>query len=97
MSLLVWIDGRTVSDTDLVMDRIHEKLRRIMADTTVLSQAVTELKTSIDMAIAEVEQLLTAPNPDVSAAVQALGMMRSTLDAETQKVHDVNNPPPPAP
>jgi methyl-accepting chemotaxis protein len=93
MSLLVWIDGRTVEDTERVMDTIHEKLRRIMADTQMLTQAVNDLNASIAMAITEVEQLLTQPSPDVTAAVQALGDMKANLDAETQKVHDANNPP----
>lgn len=99
------VDGALIRDDNGVIAGIRQMALAIqqasMATITKtealmseLSNALDAMKASVDMFIADVEQLLTQPNPDISAALTRLGEMKTAVDAADSDVRGALLPTP---
>jgi len=91
-NIVLIVNGVLIRDDANVILTIHQKAHQLMDTAGQLTQAIEGFTTSIHTFINDVEQLLTQPQPDIQAAVNALNTMRDEVDAEAAKVHTVLNP-----
>ena len=92
-NIILIVNGMLIRDDAHIIATIAQKARAIMDSGQLLSEAVSGMQSSIATFVQEVEDLLTQPQPDITAAVDALHTMQTSVDAEAQKVHDAVNPP----
>lgn len=93
-NIVLIVNGVLVRDDAGILETILQKVHSLMDAGADLSQAITEFQSSITTLIEDVEALLTQPQPNLQAAVDALHAMKTQVDAEAAKVQDVLNPPP---
>ena len=104
-NIVLIVDGVLIRDDNGVIAGIRQMALAIqqasMATITKaealmseLSNALDAMKASVDMFIADVEQLLTQPNPDISAALTRLGEMKTAVDAADGDVRGALLPSP---
>ena len=103
--LLLIVDGVLVRDDSQMIMRLRAKIAAVQARAqsistqsealmSELSTALDSLQASLDTLVTEVEDLLTAPNPDIALALGRLGTMKTSIDAEVQRIRDAEQPPP---
>jgi len=91
-NIVLIVNGVLIRDDANVILTIHQKALQLMDTAGQLTQAIEGFSTSIHTFITDVEQLLTQPQPDILAAVNALNTMRDEVDAQEAKVKAVLTP-----
>jgi L-rhamnose isomerase len=94
-NIVLIVNGILIRDDAHVIATILQKAKAIMDSGQLLADAVSAMQTSIAAFVTDVEDLLTQPQPDIAAAVDALHAMQTAVDAEAQKVLNAVHPPTP--
>ncbi len=92
------VDGRLLRDDGGIFTTLRENMEALMEDASGLAAAIDDFRASIQGLLTQVEELLTQPEPDLVAAIDALHDMQVAVDLEAEKVREKLHPdePPPA-
>ncbi len=96
--LTLIVDGRLLRDDGGIFTTLRENMEALMEDASGLAAAIDDFRASIQGLLTQVEELLTQPEPDLVAAIDALHDMQVAVDLEAEKVREKLHPdePPPA-
>jgi hypothetical protein len=108
--IVLMVDGVLVRDDASTIAGIRERLQAVLGVIPIvhqrigilmseISDALDGLQTDLNTLFTEVEELLTQPNPDVAAALERIGSMRSAVQTKVDEINQAQaggtEPPPP--